>query len=76
MNKKPITLPIDSEIVRCLAHTNEPRVWCDRRANCAAHETIRFDTQDCQVVERKCSSDFYVGYLPLDGFPDNDEATK
>jgi len=73
---KPITLPLEASIVRCLAHGEWPGQWCERRADCAAHETIAHDPANLvtRVAYRKCSTDLFAAFLPLAGFPDDEDA--
>lgn len=71
---KPIPLPLDPSINRCLAHGDKPGDWCERRYQCACHETIKHDFGiNAPAAYRKCSSDHFAAYLPLEGFPDKDE---
>ena len=82
MMKKPITLPLNPEINRCNAHGSRPHEWCDRRHNCAAHQTIIHDLPLWQaghtlpVANRKCWTEHWVGYLPLEGFEVEDVETE
>jgi hypothetical protein len=73
---KPIPLPLASDINRCLAHGHQNGEWCERRNTCACHETIKHDAGiKAPAAFRKCISDKFAAYLPLDGFPidDNEE---
>jgi len=71
-----ITLPLNPEITRCLAHGQREREWCDRADNCARHLTIHCDPMPPEgeispnAVYRACSSDLMAGYLPMEGFPE------
>lgn len=70
---KPITLPLSPDVNRCLAHGHKQGEWCERRYQCAAHETIKQDAGiHAPAAFRKCTSDLYAAYLPLDGFHDED----
>lgn len=75
-NTKPIAMPLDESIHRCLAHGDIAGDWCDRRYQCAAHETIKHDDYRMltQTAYRKCNTDAWVGYLPIAGFPSDAEA--
>lgn len=70
---KPITLPLSPDVKRCLAHGYKEGEWCERRYQCAAHETIKHDAGiHAPAAFRKCNSDLYAAYLPLAGFHDED----
>lgn len=65
----PPTLPLDPQINRCLAHGDKVGDWCERRYQCACHETIKHDRGiKAPAAYRKCSSDLYVAFIPLVGF--------
>ena len=68
----PLTLPIDADICRCLAHGEKVGDWCARRYQCARHETIKHDgpAVSAPTHYRVCSSDLMAGFLPLAGFGD------
>lgn len=67
----PVALPLPDGMTRCLAHGDSPHDWCERRGECAAHETIKHDGAGSQlVVYRKCQTDSYVGFVPMGGFSD------
>jgi len=67
---KPFPLPLDVGINRCLAHGHQAGEWCDRRETCAAHQTIKYDAGlNVPAAYRKCLTDSFVGYLPINGFP-------
>ena len=67
---KPIPLPLDAGINRCLAHGHQAGEWCDRREHCAAHLTIRHDARiNAPAAFRKCLTDNMAAYLPIKGFP-------
>lgn len=81
-----ITLPLNKNIVRCLAHGHREREWCDRAENCARHLTLRHDpipkngqtdaakiACETTTVYRACQTDLMAGYMPLEGFPKDDE---
>lgn len=73
---KPISLPLAADLRRCLAHGNQPGEWCERRSDCARHETIRHDGPESTgipVVYRMCETELFAAHLPLQGFPDRDE---
>lgn len=80
--KTPIALPLNPEITRCNAHSSMAREWCDRRHDCAAHQTIQHDMQlwkagnNIATANRKCWTENWVGYLPLDGFDFADEVAE
>lgn len=66
---QPVTLPLQYEINRCLAHGDRPGEWCERRYQCAAHETIKHDGGiRVPTAYRKCMTDAYAAYLPMVGF--------
>ena len=70
---KTIKLPIQSEIVRCLAHGHKQGDWCERRYQCACHETIKHDRGiKAPAAYRKCTSDLYVAFIPLAGFAEEE----
>ena len=70
---KPIPMPLDAGINRCLAHGHQAGEWCDRREHCAAHLTIRHDARiNAPAAFRKCLTDNMAGYLPIHGFPVED----
>lgn len=70
---QPIPLPLDPTINRCLAHGHKEGEWCERRATCACHETIKHDRGiKAPAAYRKCTSELYAAYLPLCGFPISD----
>ena len=70
---KPIPLPLDQSINRCLAHGEKVGDWCERRDNCACHETIKHDRGiHAPAAFRKCRTDLYSAHLPLEGFPIED----
>lgn len=67
---QPIPLPLDAGINRCLGHGHMAGEWCDRLEHCAAHQTIKHDAGiNAPSAFRKCMTDNYAGYLPLEGFP-------
>lgn len=69
----PTQLPLDPQINRCLAHGHKVGEWCERRYTCACHETIKHDAGiSAPAAYRKCTSDLYAAYLPIDGFHDQD----
>ena len=73
----PITLPIEANITRCLGHGDKPREWCKYHANCAAHETIKHDSGITPpVVNRKCQTELFAAYLPLEGLPVHDSDSE
>jgi len=75
--KKPIALPLSRDINRCLAHGHQAGEWCERRYQCACHETIKHDAGiNAPAQYRKCWTENWVGYLPLDGFKDDDEVQE
>lgn len=82
LTKTPPTLPINPEITRCNAHGSMEREWCVRRHNCAAYQTIVHDLplwkagHNIATANRKCWTENWVGYLPLDGFKDDDEVQE
>lgn len=74
LTKTPPTLPLDAGVNRCLAHGNRPCEWCERRYQCAAHETIKHDAGiNAPAQYRKCWTETWQGFIPLDGFSDEDE---
>lgn len=74
MKKTPITLPLPETINRCLAHGDKVGEWCDRRLTCACHETIKHDRGlNTATAYRKCMTDAFAAYLPVDGFNTEDE---
>lgn len=73
----PVQLPLPDSMTRCLAHGRAPKDWCERRHECAAHETIKHDIGGEQpVVYRKCQTDSYVGFVPMGGFAVSDSADE
>lgn len=73
--KTPVALPLSRDINRCLAHGNRPGEWCERRYQCACHETIKHDAGiNAPAAYRKCASDLYAAFIPLEGFEKEDEA--
>jgi hypothetical protein len=67
---KPIPLPLEPGINRCLGHGHNKGEWCEKLATCAAHQTISHDAQVfAPVAYRKCMTDNFAAYLPIDGFP-------
>ncbi|WP_150428840.1 hypothetical protein [Dechloromonas sp. CZR5] len=67
-------LPLDSTINRCLAHGDKEGEWCERRYQCACHETIKHDHgNEAPAAYRKCSSSLFVAFLPIEGFPIEDD---
>jgi hypothetical protein len=73
----PIPMPLDAGINRCLAHGHMAGEWCARRETCAAHQTIRYDLRiNVPAAYRKCTSDLYAAYLPVDGFPEEPESSE
>ena len=67
---KPIQLPLEPGINRCLGHGHNKGEWCEKLATCAAHQTISHDAQVfAPVAYRKCMTDNFAAYLPIDGFP-------
>ena len=72
LTNQPITLPLDAGINRCLAHGANRLDWCEKRATCACHETIKHDAGiNAPAAYRKCSTDAYACYLPLHGFAES-----
>lgn len=75
LTKTTPALPLDAGVNRCLAHGNRPGEWCERRYQCAAHETIKHDAGiSAPAAYRKCTSDLYAAFLPIEGFEVEDEA--
>ena len=73
--KKPVALPLSRDINRCLAHGRIVGEWCERRYQCACHETIKHDLGiNAPAAYRKCTSDLYAAFIPLEGFEKEDEA--
>ena len=78
--KTPIALPLSSDINRCLAHGHKVGEWCENRHNCAAHQTIKHDLplwqagHNLATMNRKCWTENWAGYLPLEGFEVEEEA--
>ena len=71
---KPIPLPLDYGINRCLGHGHNKGEWCAKLATCAAHQTISHDSGIfAPVAYRKCMTDNFAAYLPIDGFPAEEE---
>lgn len=71
---KPIPMPLDASINRCLAHGNMNGEWCPRLDTCAAHQTIKHDTgMAVPTAYRKCMSDRFAAYLPIHGFTPEEE---
>lgn len=65
----PPSLPLDKSINRCLAHGDKVGEWCERRYQCACHETIKHDMGiNAPAAYRKCSNDTYASYIPMVGF--------
>lgn len=70
---KPVALPLDAQINRCLAHGDKVGDWCDRREQCACHITIKHDRGiSAPAAYRKCMTDNFAAFIPLEGFPDRD----
>lgn len=73
----PVQLPLPDSRTRCLAHGRAPKDWCERRYECAAHETIKHDSAGSKLVAyRKCETDSYVGFVPMGGFAVSDSADE
>jgi len=59
-------LPLEAGINRCLAHGHLQGEWCDRRYQCACHETIKHDHGiNAPAAYRKCTSDLMAAFIPL-----------
>ncbi len=72
-----INLPLDPTINRCLAHGHLVNNWCEKRYECACHETIKHDAGlNVPAAYRKCNSDLYVAFIPLAGIPTRDEVAE
>ncbi|MBS1143398.1 MAG: hypothetical protein H6R14_804 [Proteobacteria bacterium] len=70
---QPIPLPLDPTINRCLAHGDHVGEWCERSETCACHQTIKHDRGIYPPAAfRKCTTDHFAAYLPLEGFPIDD----
>lgn len=70
---KPIPLPLEATINRCLAHGDQVGDWCERRETCACHQTIKHDRGiHAPAAFRKCMTDNFAAYLPMTGFPMED----
>lgn len=70
---RPVALPLDPQINRCLAHGDKVGEWCDRREQCACHETIKHDRGiNVPAAYRKCMTDNFASFIPLEGFTDWD----
>lgn len=69
----PIALPLNRSVNRCLAYGHAAGEQCERRDDCATHQTIKHDVVPVPAVYRKCSTDLMVGFVPMAGFPDRDE---
>lgn len=56
--------------------------WCERIYDCGAHQTIQHDLplwkagHNIAIAKRKCWTENWVGYLPLDGFDFADEVAE
>lgn len=65
----PPILPLPESVNRCLAHGEMKNEWCERRYQCACHETIKYDRGlKTATAYRKCTTDLYAAYIPLEGF--------
>ena len=70
---QPITLPLYAGINRCLGHGEKKGEWCNRIDTCACHQTIQHDAGiNAPAAYRKCMSEHYAAYLPMEGFPFDD----
>lgn len=71
----PITLPLQPDVARCLAHGDKVGDWCNLRYRCARHETIKHDPAsiDADTKMRACTSETMAGFLPIEGFPDAED---
>lgn len=76
LNGRPITLPIDPFINRCLGIGDALGERCERHQSCACHRTIAADEINRPTAWRKCYTDQFVAYLPMDGFTDTEEAEQ
>lgn len=69
---KPIHLPLDPTIDRCLGHWQRKGEWCAERDRCARHVTIRVLAEPWHETKppmyRMCTSDRFDLKLPLEGF--------
>jgi len=68
-----IALPND--VSRCLAHGNKVGEWCEKRHQCARHESIKTDRTAVPTIYRAC--DFtgnFLLHIPLEGFSKTEEA--
>lgn len=64
----PTKLPLPETMSRCLGHGSLKTDWCARLETCATHQTIAQDYKiDVQIENRKCWTDNWVGYIPMDG---------
>lgn len=72
LNGQPITLPIDPGINRCIGIGYAMGEQCERIATCACHQTIAADSKPLPAAWRKCFTDQYIAYLPMDGFTDSE----
>ncbi len=68
---KPIQMPLEASINRCLGHGHQVGEWCEKRYQCACHETIKHDLGiNPPVAYRKCWTESWAGFIPMDGFKD------
>lgn len=67
--KTPTQLPLESSINRCLAHGDKVGDWCEKRYECACHETIKHDAGiHAPAAYRKCFTPAFAAFIPMDGF--------
>ena len=77
MKQTPMPLPLPDTYQRCLAHGLYKGDWCIRADNCARHVTLRHPAEpEITPMIRACLSDDMVMHLPLEGFPDDEEASQ
>lgn len=69
----PITLPLPDTMARCLAEGHIHPQKCERASHCARYLSIELDTEPVMVRNRACSSDLMAAYIPIDGFPTEDD---
>lgn len=75
LKNKPVPLPLQPGITRCLGHWNIQHENCPESERCARHLTIRHrkEVAEKPPVMRACSSNEFTLMIPIGGFGDSAE---
>lgn len=69
-NVKPVLLPLQADVSRCLGHNGRNGEHCHRRDECARHATISHRSEPWEIAEhpyyRMCSTEDYHCFMEFE----------